>query len=822
MAKGESIEELLAPQLRVSRPVAACSRCRATKVRCDGRLPACTACERSDKADSCSGANDHFAKGKERSYVAALEVALEKLQKRVADTKAILTTDTSRRDTVAASYMLGPDHTLPSRRLPSGGRAHRREASDVDNLVGDFGFLSVNATSRDFHGFTSTMSFARLLLAASQTGDMGQRDTRSMPSRYMLTPTLQFYLHEIIVLLPFITETQVMTAISAVYGDYGRRPTPMHHWTYRMVLAIVSVYWSQDRGDANWHLAQQHVAAALCHAEDVLHPGSIAGVQAILLLVQYSMLDPELFSCWHLIGFASRVMVDLGLHNEPAAEVQMSKDDVEMRRRVFYCVYTLDRAIGMAFERAFSFTDDSVAVDPPVLPTSTELSGLVTETARQIFLRSLRPSIYLISIRQIQSIMYQETHSSCRSQWPSGMASSHMKSALKDIQAWESGIPDTMSKSAALLFRLESLYSQIFALAPSCRNPKITEVSRIVIFEYAIQYANKLYPLTRDNNWHVHFSVIDVHRTNFVARQFINILSTDLDELLSGAISRQPRTSRPEENGYGAESSSSPMLSMSRPTSGLENSTRAIRCIGHIAAILAYSANRFGECYGFPKILFEEESRELLQQLMTKQRELGTVQYITGGPPAPQQDVPPFDADRMQFARQPYGYPEGVPCRPGLEPKPDANGVFPIPNLEVEQFKAALVMPKSRPPLSGPGPQPRQLHYQQDLSLQPRSHELPPSYFFTLAPNGTSGVVSPYNFNVPQQNREGPFLDMPPSRGMVRREYQFGCTDGNGHGNGDENGNENDNGNGTENGNGNDNGNGQGHEDGRVHLGGAS
>jgi hypothetical protein len=557
MAKGESIEELLAPQLRVSRPVAACSRCRATKVKCDGRLPACTACVRSEKADSCSSANDHFAKGKERSYVAALEVALEKLQKRVADTKTILTTDPSRRDSVAASHMLGPAHTSPSRRLPSGGRAHRKEASDVDNLVGDFGFLSVNATSRDFHGFTSTMSFARLLMGVSMTGNTGQRDLRSMPPRYSLTRTLQFYLNENIVLLPSITETQLMTAISAVYGDYGRPPTPTHHWIYRMVLAIVCIYWSQDRGDANWHLAQQHVAAALCYAEDVLRPGSIAGVQAILLLVQYSMLDPELFSCWHLIGFASRVMVDLGLHNEPAAEVRMSKDDVEMRRRVFYCVYTLDRSIGMAFERAFSFTDDSVAVDPPVLPPTS--SGFVTDTASQVFLRSLRPSIYLIGIRQIQSIMYQETNSSSRSEWPSAMASSHMKSALKDIQAWEATIPEKMSKSVALLFRLESLYSQIFALAPSCRNPKISEVSRTVIFEYAIQYANKLYPLTRDNNWYVHFTVVEVHRTNFIARQFINVLSTNLDELLSGAVPREPRASSSEEDGSGAESSSTPM-----------------------------------------------------------------------------------------------------------------------------------------------------------------------------------------------------------------------------------------------------------------------
>jgi hypothetical protein len=46
--------ELDPPLLRVSRPVAACSRCQAVKIKCDGKLPACTACESSNKADECS------------------------------------------------------------------------------------------------------------------------------------------------------------------------------------------------------------------------------------------------------------------------------------------------------------------------------------------------------------------------------------------------------------------------------------------------------------------------------------------------------------------------------------------------------------------------------------------------------------------------------------------------------------------------------------------------------------------------------------------------------------------------------------------------
>jgi len=81
-----------APLLRVSRPVSACSRCRSAKVKvrhlsarpippplcnalmtlvgsllqCDGKLPACSACERAGKAHECTGGSDQFARGKER------------------------------------------------------------------------------------------------------------------------------------------------------------------------------------------------------------------------------------------------------------------------------------------------------------------------------------------------------------------------------------------------------------------------------------------------------------------------------------------------------------------------------------------------------------------------------------------------------------------------------------------------------------------------------------------------------------------------------------------------------------------------------------
>ena len=138
---GNDLMVLETPLLRVSRPVAACQRCRAAKIKCDGKLPACTACEKSNRASECSSTNDQFARGKERSYVATLEAKVERLEKKIAEAQK------ARRK--SSLIMLDTDVISPRRSSietvkagSSNNRAaQRKEASSIDELVSDFGLL---------------------------------------------------------------------------------------------------------------------------------------------------------------------------------------------------------------------------------------------------------------------------------------------------------------------------------------------------------------------------------------------------------------------------------------------------------------------------------------------------------------------------------------------------------------------------------------------------------------------------------------------------------------------------------------------------------
>lgn len=131
--------------------------------------------------------------------------------------------------------------------------------------------------------------------------------------------------------------------MDAVYQANGRFAKPFDHWILRLVLATASASISYQHGDKSYRRALSLVVGAMQYAEDVLHPGSIMGIQAILLLAQYSLFDPRHFHSWYLVGMAVRVMVDLGLHHDLPSEVMTDASRLDIRRRVFHIIYSLDR-----------------------------------------------------------------------------------------------------------------------------------------------------------------------------------------------------------------------------------------------------------------------------------------------------------------------------------------------------------------------------------------------------------------------------------------------------------------------------------------------
>ncbi|KAI7363777.1 hypothetical protein KC354_g6234 [Hortaea werneckii] len=605
------------PPLKVSRPVAACSRCRNAKIKCDGKLPACSSCEKNGRAAECTSTNDQFARGKERSYVSTLETRIDKLQARLEEAKARKPSVVSIPDDETAVPSRRPSYNVPALEHSSAGgsRAQRRkEASAIDDLVSDFGFLSVNATARDFYGFTSAMSYARLILSACSKDPLPSGTTKELPPRYSAASLIQHYLNNVFTLVPVFEEASFYGSVDNAYAQDTRKADPFDHWVVRMVLAIASASMSEQRGDQHYLEGIGHVCAALSHAEGVLNPGSISSVQALVMLTEYAMLDPHHFDSWSLIGAASRAMVDLGLHTDPPKGTPMTKGKLDLRRRVFWCVYVLDRSTSLVQTRAFSFSDDSVRVKipftkaPAVLPAATNKSGL-----QKPWVQSHEQALDLIHLRQIQSGWYTDLFQSGRTTWDEPYH--YLWSTCETMRKWFENISVTTNPSMRVFFELELLYSYIYVLSPSPRVPAISPFAAKLIFEYCIRYADLMLRLVDDANYTPPLTFYDAMRVYMTGRQFLDVLQHNTDPLLNGHIPPHP-----EVKPTTAPPPAMPVVNLP-PGDTLQrfNTVRSIHCIKQISECLAKFGMRWG--YMSWNQRYQSETASMLETLHLRLRE---------------------------------------------------------------------------------------------------------------------------------------------------------------------------------------------------------
>lgn len=538
------------PLLKVSRPVAACSRCRTAKIKCDGKLPACSACERVGKASSCSGASDEFAKGKERSYVASLEGYCEKLEKEIG----------------RLSQRSRTGEVVTSSTGASTGE-HPREVSDIDDLVGDFGFLSVNATSRDFKGISST-SFANLLLSVAvvETEAEGEVEGIALPLRHEATTLLQFYFDNVFTQLPFFSETSFWTSVETVYE--GRFAKPFDQFIVRMVLAIAAGTVSSRRDDQHQQRSLGWVRGALEYAEEVLQPGSVVGLQAIMLLAQYSLVNPMRFRSWYLVGMAVRVMVDLGLHQDqdPGEKSRASSKEQNRRKGVFHSLYCLDRGVSSALGRTFSFSDASVDVPLPSASTGLDASSMTEQS--HVFQRNTNPGLYLLRIRRILSLAYQDMYFSGRE--PAQHPVSDIWARCADAQAWLDGAPTTVPGHFPVVYRLEYLYTMVIILSPSHRYPRLHDFNKVVLLDRCMQYIDQLHQALDVLPF---LTLIDIQRAYQVSRRFVDLVSQDV--LSIAPVAPGPGT---------------PVAVSSKGNTP----ARALRCLQSAQALFRYSGRRWG------------------------------------------------------------------------------------------------------------------------------------------------------------------------------------------------------------------------------------
>lgn len=150
---------------------------------------------------------------------------------------------------------------------------------------------------------------------------------------------------------------------------------------------------------------EEYHASAIVHLESFLGSSSSEGfggleeLQAVLLLASFALLRPVAPGLWYIVGVAMRLAVDLGLHYEdgvglestskPGNQVQPRVDARErgrrewvrdLRRRLWWCVYSFDRLVATCVGRPFGISDQAISTEFPSMMDDKYItkSGLLT------------------------------------------------------------------------------------------------------------------------------------------------------------------------------------------------------------------------------------------------------------------------------------------------------------------------------------------------------------------------------------------------------------------------------------------------------------
>ncbi|SPO04255.1 related to GAL4-like transcriptional activator [Cephalotrichum gorgonifer] len=415
----------------------------------------------------------------------------------------------------------------------------KQEKADLDSLVSDFGLLSVGATSRDAESSISGGSaFAKLMAASCFRHRLPSPRDDALPPRQEAHALVQYYMDNIYALYPAFPETAIWATLDNIYQAGGDQAlSNADHWLFWTVLAVASSAQSRSSQDEFYNRGVDFIARAVPYAEKVLTPGAMSTIPSLVLLTQYAMYDPRHFDTWHCMGFTARVVLEMGLHQDPPSHDVRDKNDLETRRKMFHCVYALDRTVSMGHARSFSFTDSAVDV---ALPSSSGLGRIPSISGHIRGPQSNSPALHLFQLRRLQSGWYQTLYQSGTTVLPDGQ--SFLWKACHELREWAELLPPSLPSDVQRLFNLELEWSYVYCLMPSTRAPQATEYRQSLLFEHAVSFIEQVHESAFDTRSAPFTTYYDVMRVYFIGTQLVSLLRAAFDLIVSGRPVLMPQS----------------------------------------------------------------------------------------------------------------------------------------------------------------------------------------------------------------------------------------------------------------------------------------
>lgn len=246
------------------------------------------------------------------------------------------------------------------------------------DIAHEIGMIPLSAGVNKYVGPSSGFSIAKLVLARADQAsgyNLGARQTNETTaearcrSMFMIRPSSlptskdqatqlsQIYFEQVHPRYPFLHQQSHFRALDQVY-DTSSAPPRSVEFQVTMVLAISATILSRRLRIP--FSGEGLCAAAMEYADEIDFQSSTEGVQCLLLISMFTLHSPFLgINPWYLNYQCLAAVLDLGLQQDLTLGHPIDPFEREMRTRVFWVVFSIDRIIATTLGRPVGLRDES-------------------------------------------------------------------------------------------------------------------------------------------------------------------------------------------------------------------------------------------------------------------------------------------------------------------------------------------------------------------------------------------------------------------------------------------------------------------------------
>ena len=446
----------------------------ATDIRkCDGKLPECSTCKRTgvpcivvDRVTQRQQPRGHVedletdnAQLKERIRQLELEASSRDVKLEILERAASLQPNGQSQQTPVKNAETGPltrqsidattkDSGVDGIDSASPGRGQATDSGSTRLLFGNvIHAVLLKADYKQVHG-PSDSNYrlrvgGRVQSGPSQTNISDDRNF-SLPSPELANQLQNAYFTHRWPALPLLHRPSFLEQHYSSVMNHQTESSDVSLFLTLMVFALGSIDLKrQDSSFISPHL-DYFTFATQNYLMGTIASESIETVQGLLLMSVFAVNEHQSVNSWHCIGQAVRMAIDLGLH-QSSSSTSSHLLTTEMRRRVFWSAYTLDRNISISLGRPYAVRDADVNVPLPQPYTdkelSTPMSGLATLPVRSPNPLDMSTFIHIVKLRQIQSRIQDNFYPSDTSKVTNESLAYNRQLLREELDSWIAEAP---------------------------------------------------------------------------------------------------------------------------------------------------------------------------------------------------------------------------------------------------------------------------------------------------------------------------------------------------------------------------------------------